>query len=111
METDGNVKNRSSDGMRCYLFGILFPIIYLSSAHYKTDRFIRFHAYQSIGFTTAFVALIIALKLNDDGRIETVLSVAWVLLFVLWIILMFEAFRGRKFKLPMIGKLAERLAG
>jgi len=33
---------RGSDGVRCYLAGILFPIIFLTSAPYKSDRFIRF---------------------------------------------------------------------
>ena len=71
---------RGSDGVRCYLAGILFPIIFLTTAPYKSDRFIRFHSFQSIAFTLIWVAVIVSARLLRDqtGVVATVMAGAWV---------------------------------
>lgn len=105
-------KAANSDGMRCYLAGVLFPIIYLTNEPYKSDGFVRFHSFQSIGFTIFWVAVTIT---DDSIRfparwVNPLLSGIWLLCFVMWIVLMVKAYRGRRFKLPIVGNLAARWA-
>jgi len=108
VEIDTRGDARNGDGLRCYLAGILFPIIYLTTAPYKTNRFIRFHAFQSIAFTIVYAALIIVLNSlgRQSGRIGTLLSGVWFVFFVTWIVLMFKAYQGEMFRLPLVGVLA-----
>jgi uncharacterized membrane protein len=42
------------------------------------------------------------------GPIDLLLGLAWIGMFVLWIVLMIQAFQGNHFKLPVIGDLAEQ---
>jgi uncharacterized membrane protein len=100
------------DGVRCYLAGILFPIIYLTNEPYKSNRFVRFHAFQSIVFTSIWVVLNITLTYirPGPGWFSSLLSSLWLLFLVLWLLLMFKASRGQMFKLPLLGDLAARLA-
>ncbi len=99
--------------MLCYLAGVLFPIIYLSSEPYKSNSFLRFHSYQSIVFTLIWAALTIA---NNSirfrmGGVNALLSAVWLFFLVTWIVLMIKAYRGERAKLPVVGNLAERWAG
>jgi uncharacterized membrane protein len=111
-EIESNSKIANREGMLCYLGGILFPIIYLTTKPYKGNRFIRFHAFQSIEFMVACVAMTITSDSNQHmGRIHSLLSGLWLLVFPMWIVLMFKAYRGEKFKLPILGTLAARWAG
>ena len=111
-DIDPSPKAANRDGMRCYLAGVLFPIIYLTNEPYKSNGFVRFHSFQSIGFTIFWAALTIT---NDSIRfpvrgVNTLLSGIWLLCFVMWIVLMVRAYRGQRFKLPIVGDLAARWA-
>lgn len=98
-------------GLLCYPLSIFTGILFLSLSAYNRDRFVRFHAYQSIFF---FVALMVFnLALNIFGIIvpavlEKMLSASLQLLGLggtVW--LMYQAYLGVMFKLPLIGDLAE----
>jgi uncharacterized membrane protein len=103
---------RGGGGVFCYLAGILFPIIFLTTAPYKTDRFIRFHSFQSIVFTLMWVAVMGALRLvEEQTAVATVLSIFWIVFFITWVLLMVKAYQGKVFKLPLVGLLASRWAG
>lgn len=79
-EIETNPKSANGDGMRCYLAGVLFPIIYLTVEPYKSNRFIRFHAFQSIEFTIAWAALTISTdSVAHSGSIGALLSGLWLL--------------------------------
>jgi uncharacterized membrane protein len=101
---------RGRDGVLCYLAGILFPIIFLTTAPYKTDRFIRFHSFQSVAFTMMWVFVIGTARLlrEQTAVVATVLSGAWIVFFITWILLMVKAYQGKIFKLPLVGTLASR---
>jgi uncharacterized membrane protein len=112
-DTEIRPKVANPHGMHCHLAGVLFPIIYLRTEPYKSNGFLRFHSFQSIVFTLCWAAVTIT---NDSIRfqmrgVNTVLSNIWLLLFVTWIVLMVKAYRGRRFKLPIVGNLATRWAG
>ncbi len=102
------IKNRSMVGVYCYVAGVLFPAIYLTSEPYKSDPFIRFHSFQSIILT------LILLAFKFGAYFEIVPSLLSALILVLWcftwITLMIFAYRGRMLKLPIIGYFAEQKA-
>ena len=70
------------------------------------NAFIRFHAVQSMMvFGAACIAFLICLSIPLLG---------WILsIFVfygsaaLWLLLMFKAYQGERFKLPVVGRMAE----
>jgi uncharacterized membrane protein len=72
---------------------------------------VRFHAYQSIFFTVALVALNIMIgiiSIFPFGVVEDLLSAGLGLIAVggtIWS--MFQAYHGNRAKLPIIGDLAE----
>jgi uncharacterized membrane protein len=65
----------------------------------KDSQFVKFHAMQSIIFFGACVVL---------SFIPWVNIVIGLLALIMWIILMVKAYQGEKFKLPVIGDLAEK---
>ncbi len=87
----------------------------------RKSGFERFHALQSIGFWLAAFAISVALSLIEAlfkiipvvGKIVGILIDAVTVLFglvvlALWVILMVKAYQKEKFKLPVIGELAEK---
>lgn len=72
------------------------------------NRFVRFHAWQSvITFGALSLAWVVSLS---------IFLVGWVIAFVvilpvsavLWLLLMFRAYRGERYKLPFAGDFAEQ---
>jgi len=101
-------------------FTIIPAIIFLVVEPYNKDRFIKFHAFQSLFFNLAWVVLIIGMMIV--GFILALIPVVgWILDillwlaiglggFVLWVYTMYQAYNEKKFMLPVIGKLAEQQA-
>lgn len=99
-------------------FTFIPPVVLLLIEPFKNNRFIRFHAFQSIFLTIAALALWLAVRLAFVvfalipviGHLLTLLfAMIFTLgLFVLWILLLVKVLQGEKFKLPLIGDLAER---
>jgi uncharacterized membrane protein len=109
-------------GALAYLAGIITAILFLVIDHFKNDRFVRFHAFQSLFFNVAWIALWIAwtvvgmvLGAVTKGLffilqvpIDLVLMVGG---FALWAFLMYSAYQGKTTRLPVIGALAAKQAG
>ncbi len=86
----------------CYMFGIITGIILLRVE--RKDRFVRFHALQSIAFTSLAVVALLLLSMSGMGAFVWAIAVgAWAV----WVILMLRAARGDFFQLPFIGRWAE----
>ena|GEM_PF-1100830 len=85
-----------------FVTGIIFLVIE------KKNDYIRFHAVQSIAvFGPLFVVLIILSTFF--GPLGWILNfLVSILVFVLWIILMYKAFNGERYKIPYIGAWAEK---
>ncbi len=109
-------------GALAYLAGIITGIIFLVVDPYKSDRFVRFHAFQSLFFNVAWIALWIAWTIVGMllGAVTKglffILQVPIDLLlmvggFALWAFLMYSAYQGKMTKLPVIGALAAKQAG
>lgn len=106
----------------CYLVGWVTGLIFLLIDPYKNDRFVRFHAFQSIFFDVAAIAMFIALgflsmflSLISRGFAGIIMLPLWPLLWLAFlggkIYLMVKAYGNSKTKLPFIGDLAEKQAG
>jgi uncharacterized membrane protein len=91
-------------GLLCYVLGWITGIIFLLLE--KDNRFVRFHAIQSIVVFGAFMVIEIILGfIPVIGWILT--SLLGILAFILWIVLMVQAYGGKMYKLPIAGDIAE----
>ena len=102
------------EGALCYLLlwvtGIIFYVVE------NKNKFVRYHAMQSI---LVFLPLSIlawifggAFGLFFFGPglyfLWWISWIIWVFVVILWLILMLKAYQGEKFKLPIVGDIAER---
>jgi uncharacterized membrane protein len=107
----------------CYLVTVVTGILFLVLAPYNQNKTIRFHAFQSIFFFVACVAIsivfaIFGIVLGTMGLLGFGLlglwsllhMVIWLGLFIVWIMLMVKAYQNQKWVLPIIGPLAEKQA-
>ena len=92
-------------GLLCYLVGFITGIIFYLIE--KENKFVRFHAMQSIVvFGPLFVLSIVIGYMPFIGPILGMLL--GVVELVLWIFLMIKAYQGEYFKLPIAGDIAEK---
>jgi uncharacterized membrane protein len=95
-------------GMLCYPLSLITGILFLVLAPYSKDRFVRFHAWQSIFFGLALVVSSVVLRIILPWRLEGLFLSALNLLALLgtgWA--MYKAYLGEQFKLPLVGDWAE----
>jgi len=92
-------------GLLCYLFTWVTGLIFLLIE--KESKFVRFHAIQSLAtFGGLIVIIIIFLFIPIIGWIIDILL--YIGAFILWIFLMYKAYQGEMFKLPIVGNIAEK---
>ncbi len=112
--------SENAAGALCYLAGLITGIIFLVVAPYSTNRNVRFHAFQSIFFNIAWIALWIV-EMILSAVLAAIPVLGWILSlllmmaialggFVLWLLLMWKAYNGDRLVLPVIGPLAEKQA-
>ena len=91
-------------GLLSYLGGFVTGIIFFVLE--KKNRFVRFHALQSMLTFGALAVFQVAVGfLHFLSFILPLLGIAG---FVLWVILMVKAYQGEMFKLPVVGDVAEQ---
>jgi len=103
----------------CYLLTILTGILFLVLEPYNKNKTIRFHAFQSIFFGVALIAVDIVLTILASIIVH-IPFFGWLIILLwpvfglvclaLWVFLMYKAYNNEKFKLPIIGDLAEKQA-
>ena len=113
--TEGIAENMA--GLLCYLFGWISGLIFL-----LIDKrpLVRFHGAQSIAFCIAlipvsivvwilwWIALLILSHIPFLGILTVIIfPIFWIAVAAVWIFLMYKAYQGEKFKLPIIGNLVE----
>ena len=93
------------EGLLCYVLGWITGIVFLIIE--KENRFVRFHAVQSI---VVFGAITVV-----DLVIGWIPVIGWIIVwilgigaFILWILLMYKAYQGQLYKLPVAGNIAEQ---
>ncbi len=97
------------------------PIVFLSRPPYNRNRFLRFHSFQSILLCGAVLVVFLLLRIASFilpvvpliGPLFVVLAwvVAVIAMVVIWLVVIVKALQGESFELPVLGNLAERLAG
>ena len=91
-------------GLLCYVAWWVTGIVFLIIE--KENKFVRFHAWQSI-FTFGAIT-IIQIILGFIPIIGWILAIlVWIGSVILWAILMYSAYQGKKMKIPIAGNLAE----
>ncbi|MHC2994872.1 MAG: DUF4870 domain-containing protein [Candidatus Atribacteria bacterium] len=92
-------------GLLCYVLGFITGIVFLVLE--KENKFVRFHAIQSLAtFGALFVISIVIGSIPFIGVIISPLI--GILGLILWLLLMYKAFKGERFKLPVVGDFAEK---
>lgn len=104
-------------GMLCYILGLITGLIFFLVE--KTNRTVRFHAAQSIVFSVTtivvwmvlFVLSIIMHQISWTlgNLFGIVTTLVWLGIFILWIVLLIKGYSGERWKLPVLGDVADRL--
>ena len=87
-----------------YVLGPITGVIFLVL---EKDKFVRFHAMQSIVF--GVVGFVLNMILGFTIVLALVLPILWVVEFVLWLVLIYKAWQGEEWELPVLGKLSRQL--
>ena len=103
-----------------YLVGWITGLIFLVIEPYKNDKFVRFHAFQSIFYFVFAVAfsiawsIVVGILMSVSGWVlvvsfplRMIISLA---MFGLWLYLMFQAYNEHEFRIPILGAIAGKQA-
>ena len=96
-------------GALCYILGWITGIVFFLLE--KENRFVRFHAMQSIVTflpLTIIIWIIQGLLFWVPVISWAILSLIWILTLILWLVLMIKAYQGELYKLPIVGDFAEK---
>jgi uncharacterized membrane protein len=105
-----------------YSLGLITGILFLVLEPWKSNRFVRFHAMQSVLFSVACIvisivwSIIVGILVSFTGfwilTIDVPLRLLFGLgIFLLWLYLMFQAYSQREYRLPVIGDIAAKQLG
>jgi uncharacterized membrane protein len=102
----------------------IFPvcIVFLLIEPFNKRSFVRFHSFQALFYSIACFVISFALGImfgilvagagyGSWGLIGLLFWVVRLGIFLVWILLIFKAYNNERFKLPIIGDLAEKQAG
>jgi len=109
-------------GLLAYVLGFITGIIFLVIEPYKNDKFVRFHAFQSIFFNVGIIVFWIAymivvsiLSFVTLGIMAMVMGLVGFLIslaiLAYWIFLMYQAYNNKLYKIPFVGDLAAKQVG
>lgn len=98
---DGNVA-----GALAYALGWVTGVAFLLAE--RENRFVRFHALQStLAFGALSVMWMVSLSIPIFGWLMAFVVIPPVSV-VLWLFMMFKAYQGERYKLPVVGDMAEQ---
>ena len=105
-------------GLLCYAAAWASGLVLVAIE--RDSRFVRFHAWQSlIGFGALTLVAIVAwgvtllMAFVSPGAFRVmgyVTQIAWIALGAAWLLAVVMVAQGRRWKMPLVGKWAERLA-
>jgi uncharacterized membrane protein len=108
-------------GALSYLGLLITGIIFLVIEPYKHDRFVRFHAFQSICYT--FIIIVLGIIRNNIvwmgflsfrflwAIVNLVGALVSLAVFAYWLFLMYKAYNNERYMIPIIGEFALKQAG
>jgi uncharacterized membrane protein len=117
--SDSNPSGLSDNAAAAIAYLTFVPaLIFLLIEPFNRNPFVRFHAWQSILLNITAVLIDFALGLVlvfavmflpfAHFAIWRLVELFWL---IVWLLCMFNAFNGKRFKLPIIGPMAEKQAG
>jgi uncharacterized membrane protein len=121
-----NLEQKTMDsnlvGALTYLAGFITGITFLVLDPYRSNSFVRFHAFQSIFFNVAWIAfwilwmILSAILTPLTAGVFGLIALPVMLIFSLggfgiWAFLMYQAYQQKLFKLPLVGRFAAEQAG
>ena len=92
-----------------YLLGIVGGIVFYAISK---DSFVKFHAMQSILLWVA-MGVLWGVFLVLSFVVPFISFITWIIylgLVAMWIVMMVKSYQGERYKLPIIGDMAERYA-
>ncbi|MFH0800733.1 MAG: DUF4870 domain-containing protein [Pseudomonadota bacterium] len=103
----------------CYICSPITGIIFLLIE--KSNEDVKFHAWQSVVFGVAYLAVVIVLEILAAimGLVASVLGIivgffiplVMLAAFIVWIVCMVKAYQGERWRIPVIGDFAAKKAG
>ncbi|HVL65816.1 MAG TPA: hypothetical protein VM364_01010 [Vicinamibacterales bacterium] len=106
MEKTASGLDENLAGALAYALGWISGVFFLLTE--PSNKFVRFHALQSvIVFGGLSIAWFVAMSIVLIGWV-----IVWVVIpplsVFLWLLLMFKAYQGERFKLPFAGEIADQ---
>ena len=106
-------------GALAYALGFITGVVFLVIE--KENRYVRFHAAQSVAVTIVLIVLSVALSILSSVLVFVPI-LGWIVAFllsvglslgtfVLWVLLMWRAYQGREWELPIAGGIARKIMG
>jgi uncharacterized membrane protein len=90
-------------GLLCYVAGWITGIIFLILE--PNNKFVKFHAWQSIIVFGAVTVLYVIFF-----WVPVLWWIIWIIGLILWVWLIYQAYQGKKYMLPIAGNIAEKIA-
>lgn len=97
--------NKNTKGALAYVFGYISGALFLI---FDKDKFVRFHAVQSIVVFVGFLLLQWVMRFLYLPIIFY--NLVSLVKFILWILLIYKAWQGEEWEVPYLGKVARNLA-
>jgi uncharacterized membrane protein len=102
-----------------YILGLVTGLLFFVLE--KDNRYVRFHAAQSIVVSTMIIIISIGVSIAS-GVLAFIPILGWAVVllltiglsvgtFVLWLLLMYRAYQGEEWELPIAGDIARKLSG
>src|ERR1700693_1453423 len=119
--TDQNPSTVSQSGLSDSAAGglayvtVIPAIVFLIIEPYNKIPFVRFHSWQSIFMAISWIVIEVGLtvlrRVPGMGLLTLFIGpIVGLCFLVLWIIVLINAFNGKRFKVPVIGDFAEKQA-
>lgn len=108
-------------GALAYALGLITGILFLVLEPYKNDRFVRFHAMQSVLFSAACIvfsivwSILVGILMSFSAWVALVTLPIRLLISLgfigLWVYVIYQAYNQREYHIPFIGDIAAKQAG
>jgi uncharacterized membrane protein len=113
-----NPHGLSENGIAALSYISFIPaILFLILPRYNRSAYVRFHAWQSlllnvVVFLLSFLItyLILPFMLSQAGILLAIVRIVWGVWLGAWVVWAVAALNGRKLSMPLIGKLADKVA-
>jgi len=111
----GTLSENAAGGL-AYVF-LIPAVFFLLTEPYNKNSYIRFHSWQCVFMAIAWVVIDTAIWIFTHAMsfLSLIASGLYPLIalamIILWIMVLIKAFNGERFRLPIVGDLAEKQAG